>query len=82
MNRTELLRQIQATDFALYDVILFLDSHPSDQKALAYYHKTKANMDELVRQYTATFGPLSADSVKSTEYWDWIKEPWPWETGE
>ena len=82
MTRNELLKQIQATDFALYDVVLFLDSHPTDAKALEYYHKIKTNLDELTRRFNETFGPLTADNVQSTTHWDWIKEPWPWETGE
>ena len=82
MTRDALLKQIQATDFALYDAVLFLDSHPTDAKALAYFHKTKESLKELRDAYEKTFGPLTAEGVTNRTYWDWLNEPWPWETGE
>lgn len=82
MTRSELMKQIQATDFALYDAQLFLDSHPDNAQALAFFHKTQEISKELRQKYTEMFGPLTADSVTNQTYWDWIKEPWPWEKGE
>ena len=37
MNRDELMRKIQETGFALYDLTLFLDTHPQNQMALDYF---------------------------------------------
>ena len=82
MRRSELLRQIQAADFAAHDAALFLNTHPTDQKALEYYHKMMSQSKELTEQYTTMFGPLTRNAVKSTSHWDWINEPWPWERGE
>ena len=33
-----LMKQINETGFAMDDVLLYLDTHPTDAKALAYYH--------------------------------------------
>ncbi len=79
MNRKEMLRRLQAADFALKDAALFLDTHPEDEKALAYYHKTRAEVNEMTRRYEEVCGPLTAAGVQNKQYWDWIKEPWPWE---
>ena len=82
MTRAELLRRLQAADFAALDTALFLNTHPRDTKALACYHKLKNEAEELRAQYTALFGPLRAEDVTSKTHWDWIQEPWPWERGE
>ena len=39
MNREELLRKVQEADFVLYDVNLFLDTHPSNQAALEFFNE-------------------------------------------
>lgn len=82
MNRAEMLRRLQAADFAAYDAALYLDTHPNDAKALAYFYKLRAEAMELQNAYESIFGPLTWDSVKSKDHWDWINEPWPWERGE
>ena len=38
-ERERLLRRIQAEDFAVYETVLYLDGHPKNRQALAYYQK-------------------------------------------
>ena len=38
-NRDMLLDQINTVSFAAYDMLLYLDTHPKDEKALAYYQE-------------------------------------------
>ena len=82
MTRAQLLRQVQAADFAAHDAALFLNTHPTDAKALAFYQQAKQNAEDLMCQYTTMFGPLTQADVTSKTHWDWINEPWPWERGE
>ena len=51
MNRAELMRKIQETGFALYDLTLFLDTHPQNQMALDYftYRKTIPSFRQSMR---------------------------------
>ena len=37
-NRDQLLMRVYETGFALDDILLYLDTHPSDQEAMNYYH--------------------------------------------
>lgn len=78
-SRQELFNRIQILEFAMYDTALFLDTHPMDQQALRYYHNIREMLDAAVREYTACYGPLTMDSVLSTNKWTWIEHPWPWE---
>ena len=51
MNRQELMHRIQETGFALTDLNLFLDSHPTNAPALEYFRDVKMQHAELVAQY-------------------------------
>lgn len=82
MTRAEMLHRVQAADFAALDAALFLDTHPDDTKALACFYKLRAEAMELRNAYESVFGPLTVDSARNKNHWDWINEPWPWERGE
>ncbi len=66
-------------DFALYEVILYLDAYPNSCDALTTYHKLRAQSAELREAYEASYGPLSAFGNQSQTSWDWMKKPFPWE---
>lgn len=78
-ERQRLMRQIQICDFALTDVGLYLNSHPTCPSALAYYHKYKKMRYEAICAYEAQFGPLSIYSNENADRWTWVENPWPWE---
>lgn len=78
-DRKSLLRKIQIYGFALYDTVLFLDSHPEDNGALDFYDKMSAAYKKAVMQYEENFGPLTITGVDTDTGWTWIDAPWPWE---
>lgn len=78
-ERSALLHQIQAEDFALYEVALYLDGHPQCKKALKYYHEHKKLADTLRAEYEQRFGPLTLNNNRNDSHWDWVNGPWPWE---
>lgn len=76
-----LVKQIGEASFAVDDISLYLDTHPTDRNALAYYHYAAALRREAVAAHAAYFGPLMTDQVTSGTYWTWMTEQWPWEGG-
>lgn len=74
-----LMRQIYEAGFAIDEAVLYLDTHPCDEEALAYYEAYRKLYAKLVKDYTIQFGPLTADQVAVTNQWTWAKTPWPWE---
>ena len=64
---------------ALDDVVLFLDLNPTNEQALAFYHKNKAVLEELTRKYNETFGPLTDRQVQNKNCWTWLSTPMTWE---
>ena len=79
-EREKLLRRVQMYDFALVDVIEYLDGHPNNTAALAYYSEMRTAYDKAAAEYEDAFGPLTAREVDTrTGSWRWIDDPWPWE---
>lgn len=80
IEKEKLMKVINSVSFALNDIVLYLDTHPTDQEALEQYDKYKAIRRQAVKEYTVAYGPLNNDNVVSTGKWAWVKAPWPWET--
>lgn len=79
MNEWE--KAVYETGFAMDDILLYLDTHPEDQRALAYYEETREAWKQARCAYIANVGPLAYADVTDTNKWTWIERPWPWEGG-
>ena len=82
-SREELMCYINEVSFAVNDMVLYLDTHPCDEKALAFCKEHVKKRDKALREYAALYGPLTIDTtddVKS-KTWEWVMQPWPWERG-
>lgn len=78
-NRCDLLRKIQQEDFAVYETALYLDTHPTDAKALEYYADHRNNVTRLRSEYSGRFGPLTIYDNADPGAWNWVDPPFPWE---
>ena len=81
MNAKEkLMQDIRALSFALVEVNLFLDSHPEDSEALAYFRRVRDELRALTTAYENAHGPLTVLGATAKTGWDWVTTPWPWES--
>lgn len=78
-DQDRLMRQVMQTNFALYDIILYLDTHPDCAAGLAYYRQMLCAKNAAEKEYEAAVGPLRAQDVNCSESWTWTDAPWPWE---
>ncbi|MBQ7669419.1 MAG: spore coat protein CotJB [Clostridia bacterium] len=80
MNCTKksLLKEIQTLSFVLNDTALYLDGHPTDRRAIAYYNTKNEKLAEMMAEYEENYGPLTQSGFYGTEKWTWIAGPWPW----
>ncbi|MBR6772777.1 MAG: spore coat protein CotJB [Clostridia bacterium] len=79
-EKKKLLCEIQAQRFAADDSALFLDTHPGNKSALRYNTERRLRLAELVGHYESKYGPLTAQSIQSSsDIWNWVEGPWPWE---
>ena len=78
-DRQAMLKKVQIYAFALYELNLFLNTHPNDQAALGYYRKYQQLYNQAKNMYTMKYGPLDATSYTPDKTWSWIDTPWPWQ---
>ena len=80
--KEKLMNRINEVSFAVNDVLLYLDTHPSDPAALQYFQEYTQLRKQALQDYAAMYGPLTVDlAIGSRGKWDWIQQPWPWEGG-
>ena len=63
MNRNQLMEHINQVSFAVDEVKLYLDTHPCDSEALAYFHEMSAHRNDALKQYASAYGPLTVDTA-------------------
>ena len=78
-RRAQLTNLIQKYDIALYDLMLYLDTHTQCREALALFRKYQEQREKAVREYVSRFGPMQALHQQNDQEWDWGKGPYPWE---
>ncbi|WP_163537675.1 spore coat protein CotJB [Gracilibacillus sp. YIM 98692] len=76
----QLLEQIQAIDFVLVDLTLYLDTHPDDMQAIEQFNQAAYQSKQLKKQFEHHFGPLDQFGKSYSSYpFDWKDAPWPWQ---
>lgn len=75
-----LLEELQAVDFVLVELTLYLDTHPEDLQAIEQFNQFAKVRKQLAKQFETQFGPLLQFGRSYSRYpWDWKEAPWPWQ---
>lgn len=77
-----LLRRLSSIDFSMWELHIYLDTHPNDTEALALLEKYNLKRTALVEEYENKYGPLNTREVTPSNSWRWIANPWPWDYSE
>jgi len=73
------LAELQALEFVLVELGLYLDTHQCDDEAFALYQKYAAMEKTAREQYEAMHGPILQASTANSKSWGaWLGDPWPW----
>ncbi len=76
-EKAALLHRLRVCTFAVVEANLYLDTHPDDQKALAFYREHLASMEQLKAEWEQETGEIfGADGDR----WAWVDTPWPWQS--
>jgi len=78
-KQENLLKEVMAADFTVTDLLLYLDTHPCDQKAIAIYNSSVQRSLILRHEYERLYGPIIAQLTPSKFPWQWVQGKWPWE---
>ncbi|SEN19995.1 spore coat protein JB [Mesobacillus persicus] len=74
------LEEIQAIDFAIVELNLYLDTHPQDQAAIQQYNQYAQYSKKLKKEFEARYGSLqNYGNSYSDGNWSWGSAPWPWQ---
>ena len=72
------LAELQALEFVLVELGLYLDTHQGDQDAFELFRQYAALEKEGRERYEAMYGPLTQTAAATGEKYAWLKDPWPW----
>ena len=78
-SKKELLDYINVVSFAVDDVKLYLDTHPTDEAAIEYFNNYQKARNQALEEYAAAFGPLTIDTAVIRSEFTWATQHWPWE---
>lgn len=79
MSEQEALRRrVYAVEFALWELHLFLDTHPNNSEAVRKQQEYKVRAAKLRKEYEEKYGPIGP-TPREVSRWAWISDPWPWE---
>lgn len=75
-----LLEELQALDFVLVELNLYLDTHKGDTNAVNQYNQLVQKRWMVVQEFEACYGPLMNFGHSYSGYpWQWNDTPWPWQ---
>lgn len=77
------LGELQALEFVLLELGIYLDTHQDDAEAFVLYQQYSALEKAGREKYEAMYGPLFQSSVANQNGFScWIRDPWPWDYSE
>ena len=74
------LFELQKTDFALVELTLYLDTHPTDMQAVQQFNQLSQRRRQIAHDFELKYGPLLQFGLSYSRFpWQWIETPWPWQ---
>jgi len=79
-ERQRMLLEVQKYGFAMWDLNLYLNTHPTDRNVMMLFNQYRNSYKKAVEDYQNKYGALSVkDASSNSSYWSWNRSPWPWE---
>lgn len=78
INNGSCLHRLMAVRFAIWDLHLYLDTHPEDEEKLCLMNSYKEKYRTLLSEFESQYGPLNAETASGCS---WLKTPFPWVKG-
>lgn len=76
------LTELQALEFVLTELGLYLDTHKDDTEAFAMFQEYAALEKEGRKRYESMYGPVTQTATAGFDKYVWYQDPWPWEYAE
>ncbi len=75
-DKNNLKFRLKAIRFSMWDLHLYLDTHPCDETAAELLENYRQKYCCIKEEYEKAFGPLTPEDGFGES---WLKGPWPWE---
>lgn len=72
------LAELQALEFVMLELALYLDTHQDDAEAFALFQQYAQLEREGRKRYESMYGPLTHHGAAEGDCYAWLKDPWPW----
>lgn len=72
------LNELQALEFVILELGLYLDTHQNDAEAFALFREYVELEHKAKEAYEANYGPLMLGSAARDSKFTWLRDPWPW----
>lgn len=72
------LSELQALEFVINELNLYLDTHSDDQEAFTLFQQYSKMEAEARKKYEETYGPLTLSAAASCPKYRWLEGCWPW----
>ncbi|KZN98947.1 spore coat protein CotJB [Pseudobacillus badius] len=74
------LEEIQAVDFVIVELVLYLHTHPDDLEAVKQYNEYVKLSKGLKKEFEKKYGALTSFGYSYARYpFDYKEAPWPWQ---
>lgn len=79
-DRERMLLDVQKYSFAMWDLNLYLNTHPTDREVMRLYDQYRTAYNKARNDYENKYGSLSVCGTNTNSAsWEWNNSPWPWE---
>lgn len=72
------LNELQALEFVIVELGLYLDTHQNDAEAFALFQQYVELEKRAKEAYVAMYGPIVQSDAAKDKTYTWLKDPWPW----
>ena len=72
------LTELQALEFVMLELGLYLDTHPDDTEAFSLFRQYTAMEKAARAAYESKYGPLMLGNADAGDSYRWLDGPWPW----
>ena len=72
------LAELQALEFVVLELNLYLDTHRDDTEAFALFKQFSAMEKAARAAYESKYGPITKETAAAADSYQWLCDPWPW----
>ena len=78
-SKDQMLYDIGIVSFVVTELVLYLDTHCDDEKAIQYLNHYNSLRKKMLAEFAERYYPLTLESMEACDQFSWGMAPLPWE---